>query len=258
MSQAYELFVPTVKHIRLIQSAMTEAIEQEKYNDKAKLLKANDEVLAYYAKHRYWWVNNGEMILDTKHGNLWQAASDGNYYDVENAKKYASQLKLAGLTWQLPTPNQLKEIVGDKSFPLITWERNILDLIDIMTNQNTMWLDHSYPNLGNSSTEVLCIHHNSIFLDPTATLNFILQKKWKLRPYGMYPKDSDIQQFVLNHTDLTWDIFQINNAYFKRNPHLLDKKYKNLAQFLINYQDDALANFYENLNILTTLQNKKY
>ena len=98
MSQAYELFVPTVKHIRLIQSAMTEAIEQEKYNDKAKLLKANDEVLAYFAKYRYWWVSNSEMILDTKHGNLWQAASDGNYYDVENAKEYASQLKLAGLT----------------------------------------------------------------------------------------------------------------------------------------------------------------
>ena len=258
MSQAYELFVPTVKHIRLIQSAMTEAIEQEKYNDKAKLLKAKDEVLAYYAKHRYWWVNNGEMILDTKHGNLWQAASDGNYYDVENAKEYASQLKLAGLTWQLPTPNQIKEIVGDKSFPLITFERNILDSSKIMTNQDNMWLDRHYPNLFHGLTKVLCIHHNSIFLNPTATLNFILQKKWKLRPYGMYPKDSDIQQFVLNHTDLTWDIFQINNAYFKRNPHLLDKKYKNLAQFLINYQDDALANFYENLNILTTLQNKKY
>lgn len=258
MSQAYELFVPTVKHIRLIQSAMTEAIEQEKYNNKAKLLKANDEVLAYFAKYRYWWVSNSEMILDTKHGNLWQAASDGNYYDVENAKKYASQLKLAGLTWQLPTPNQIKEIVGDKSFPLITLERNILDSIGITTNQNTMWLDKDYPNLGHSSTKVLCIHHNSIFLDPTATLNFILQKKWKLRPYGMYPKDSTIQQFVLNHTDLTWDIFQINNAYFKRNPHLLNKKYKNLAQFLINYQDDALANFYENLNILTTLPNKKY
>lgn len=258
MSQAYELFVPTVKHIRLIQSAMTEAIEQEKYNDKAKLLKAKDEVLAYYAKHRYWWVNNGEMILDTKHGNLWQAASDGNHYDVENAKKYASQLKLAGLTWQLPTPNQIKEIVGDKSFPLITFERNILDSSKIMTNQDNMWLDRHYPNLFHGLTKVLCIHHNSIFLNPTATLNFILQKKWKLRPYGMYPKDSTIQQFVLNHTDLTWDIFQINNAYFKRNPHLLDKKYKNLAQFLINYQDDALANFYENLNILTTLQNKKY
>ena len=258
MSQAYELFVPTVKHIRLIQSAMTEAIEQEKYNDKAKLLKANDEVLAYFAKYRYWWVSNSEMILDTKHGNLWQAASDGNYYDVENAKEYASQLKLAGLTWQLPTPNQLKEIVGDKSFPLITWERNILDLIDIMTNQNTMWLDHSYPNLGDSLTEVLCIHHNSIFLDPTATLNFILQKKWKIRPYGVYPKDSDIQQFVLNHTDLTWNNFQDDNAYLKRNPYSLGKNYNNLAQFLINYQDDALANFYENLNILTTLQNKKY
>lgn len=258
MSQAYELFVPTVKHIRLIQSAMTEAIEQEKYNDKAKLLKANDEVLAYFAKYRYWWVSNSEMILDTKHGNLWQAASDGNYYDVENAKEYASQLKLAGLTWQLPTPNQIKEIVGDKSFPLITFERNILDSSKIMTNQDNMWLDRHYPNLFHGLTKVLCIHHNSIFLNPTATLNFILQKKWKLRPYGMYPKDSDIQQFVLNHTDLTWDIFQINNAYFKRNPHLLDKKYKNLAQFLINYQDDALANFYENLNILTTLQNKKY
>ena len=260
MSQTYELFVPTVKHIRLIQSAMTEVIEQEKYNDKAKLLKANDEILAYYAKYRYWWVNNGEMILDTKYGNLWQTKPDFKDYSIDNAYQYAKQLKLAGLTWRLPTPNQIKEIVGDNSFPLITEGRYILFLQTIMTNQSAIWLDRDYPNLANRASKVLCVHNNPIFLDPTATLNFILQKKWKLRPYSVYPTNAVIQQFVLNHTNMTWETFQQNNDYVKRNPYdpNFNRQYTNLAQFLINYQDNELGDFYKNLNLLITLLNKKY
>ena len=177
MSQNYDIFVPTIKHNRLLKSAMAEALEQEKYNDKAKLLQANDEVLAYFAKYRYWWVDNGKMILDTKHGNIWQAYIDGTYYNFDSANVYASKLKLAGLTWHLPAPGQIREIVGDKSFPLITHERYILDLSYIMTNQNVMCLNHNYPNLESGSTPVLCVHHNPIFLDPTATLNFTLKKQ---------------------------------------------------------------------------------
>ena len=53
------------------------------------------------------------MILDTKYGNLWQTKPDFKDYSIDNAYQYAKQLKLAGLTWRLPTPNQIKEIVAE-------------------------------------------------------------------------------------------------------------------------------------------------
>lgn len=259
MSQTYELFVPTIKHNRLLQSAMAEAIEQEKADDKAKLLKANEEVLAYFDKYRYWWVNDGEMILDALYGNLWVNSS--GFGNLSEAQNYVKTLKIGNLNWHLPTTKQIEE-TSHTQFPLVTDRHYIFRSSVVMTNQGAMWLDGDFPRLTNDNPSrnalIIGIYSHALFKDPIQTLNFFLERKWNIRPCSLFPKDNDIQKYLLDNTDLAWESLQFNNAFYKRNPYHLDKKYQNLANFLLTYRDDKLNSFYNNLNILTSIYNKKY
>ncbi len=255
MSQTYDIFVPTIKHNRLLKSAMAEALEQEKYNDKAKLLQANDEVLAYFAKYRYWWVDNGNMIFDYKNNTLWlNLVSNGG---LSKAKSFAEKTKIGDIRWQLPTPSQAQDIVNDNNFPWITLGRMVYHDSLVMTNEGAMWLDSDYPKLaGDRST--IALFNNQSFSTPTDALNYFIKRKWHIRPCSLFPKTLDLNQFILNNTSMKIEEFEGNNSLLKRNPYLLQKNYNNLRQYLLSYEDTALKNFYFDLNTLISLANKKY
>lgn len=257
MSQSYEIFVPTIKYNRLLGATKAKALADEKLNDRVLMDKASKELLEYFTKHRYWWVDNGNMIFDSKHGNLW--TNEWDILNLNDSVTYSKDLKVAGLTWTLPAVPQVQEIVDDYSFPLITDGRLIHGWPHMMTNQNPIWLNRDYPEpaLARRSL-VFFLHHNPIFFKPQDTLNYFIQRQWHLRPCDVFPANDNLQEFILNHTSMTWETFCKDNSYFKRNPYALEDSYNNLRRFLLEYQNEDLQKFYLNLNLIVALSNEKY
>jgi hypothetical protein len=198
MNQTFDTFVPTLKQQKLIATAEAIAIDNDKKQDAATLKAAKEQALAFFAQHRYWWINDGEMIFDQETGLLWQGKpSDKTYhYSYQNqANQDLLPLKLGGLSgWHVPLDQELKNILKPKSFPLKSGSSfRICDYHFWLTQNNqVIYLDDSsLINSSWSSARVLAV--NSCFkTKPSAAeaFNVFFQKKWKMRPHGIQPNES--------------------------------------------------------------------
>ena len=118
MSQSFETFVPTLKHQKLLATAEAIALENDKAEDAKTLKQATEAAVAYFEQHRYWCINEGEMIFDRETKLLWQGNPNSQGYSLADARNNASKLRLGNLQgWQLPTIDQIKQIV-ENNFPL--------------------------------------------------------------------------------------------------------------------------------------------
>ena len=113
MSQNFDVFVPSLKHSKLLACAEEAALANEKAKDAQDLKQATDEAVAYFEQYRFWWVNEGEMIFDRDTGLLWQGKPNTNQtYSVNSAKEKVSGFKISNLkNWSLPTKSLLMKAV---------------------------------------------------------------------------------------------------------------------------------------------------
>ncbi|HMU88796.1 MAG TPA: hypothetical protein PKC11_14390, partial [Agitococcus sp.] len=120
MSQTFNISVPKLKQQQLVDIASDKAL---------------NEAASYFTQHRWWWINDDEMIFDAETGNLWQGKPYGGY-SHNDARAVVSALKLGGIkTWLLPSENQIKVIVDSGGFPLRQGDyRKILGWASIIIN----------------------------------------------------------------------------------------------------------------------------
>ena len=101
MTQQFETYVPSLKHQKLLKMAEEQTLLREKEHDKKLLSQATNEVISYFEKFRYWWINDHEMIFDRETGLLWQGQPDlskkFNYHEQDKANLYLNSLKLGGI-----------------------------------------------------------------------------------------------------------------------------------------------------------------
>src|SRR5690606_41513718 len=76
MRQNFDVFVPSLKHSKLLACAEETALVNEKAKDAQDLKQATDEAIAYFEQYRFWWINDGEVIFDRDTGLLWQVKPD--------------------------------------------------------------------------------------------------------------------------------------------------------------------------------------
>ena len=188
MSQTFETFVPTLKQQKLLATAEAIAIENDKAQDTKTLKRATDDAVKYFEQHRYWWINDGEMIFDRETGLLWQGKPNKSItYSLPDAKKIAVGLQLGGLTkWKLPTKSQIKQVV-ENNFPLVSpSSRYILGATTIMHQTNGMWLDRDYPS--DYCNSCICIFVHEKLDDFNTSINILkmfTKKKWHYKPHNI-------------------------------------------------------------------------
>ena len=123
MTQQFETYVPSLKHQKLLKIAEEQTLLREKEHDQKLLSQATNEVISYFEKFRYWWINDHEMIFDRETGLLWQGQPDlskkFNYHEQDKANRYLKSLTLGGiLGWRTPSDKEFKGILDPKTFPL--------------------------------------------------------------------------------------------------------------------------------------------
>jgi len=260
MSQSFETFVPTLKNQKLFAAAEAIALENDKIEDARTIKQATDAAVAYFEQHRYWWINDGEMIFDRETQLLWQGNPGSQGYSLADAHNHANKLRLGNLQgWRLPTIDQIKQIV-ENNFPLLLGtNKHILLWSAIMYAEGAIWLDSDYPRTAGEGRPCLYLLKHHKLESSTSCLIFFIENNWKIRPCFILPPQNDIANFV---TTLSYEQHQkyINNQrYWQRNPFAIPAKtHIELRKFLTTYTDKTLKDFYKNLEHLEKLPKKKY
>ena len=286
MSQNFDVFVPSLKHSKLLACAEETALVNEKAKDAQDLKQATDEAIAYFEQYRFWWINDGEMIFDRDTGLLWQGKPDLSkkyeYYNQEKANNDLESLKIGGLTgWKLPSDAELKNILEQKEFPLQTGQNfNLFLNVDrlLTSNNYTCYLASSSLQFASyNGTSILAVL--SLFKtkqDSQIILNNFIDRKWNIKPFDTQLTNS--QRVTL------WEIIN-NEGYsdvFHYDPSFLVKDLKKIRYFFGEYYNEweedltwlnffkriksiinqdanlELAQFHQNLEILISLPKKTY
>lgn len=278
MSQSFETFVPTLKHQKLLATAEAIALEKDKVEDAKTLKQATEDAVKYFEQYRYWWVNEGEMIFDRETGLLWQGKpnNDKSYYynSQQQANQDLAPLKLGGLNdWRVPLDAELWKIVEPKDFPL---QRNINNHAPLLDDTSWTWLTqdnkalhmpysgYGFAKKNDSWGSNRVIAANSFFKQKPTTLialKTFSEKKWKIRPHFITAPQTEIDQCIAD-SRYSHDIYQTfvnNKEYWLKNPFAIPTgNYPKLRNFLTTYTDAPLKKFYQNLEYLEKLPNKKY
>ncbi|WP_087545261.1 hypothetical protein [Acinetobacter sp. WCHA29] len=260
MSQSFETFVPTLKHQKLLATAEAIALENDKAEDAKTLKQATEAAVAYFEQHRYWCINEGEMIFDRETKLLWQGNPNSQGYSLADARNNASKLRLGNLQgWQLPTIDQIKQIV-ENNFPLLLGSnKHILLWSAIMYTEGAMWLDSDYPRTTGDGRPCLYLLKHHKLENSTLSLKFFIENNWKIRPYFILPSQNDITSFVTSLSYEQHQQYTNNQRYWQRNPFAIPAKtHIELRKFLTTYTDAPLKKFYQNLEHLEKLPKKKY
>lgn len=256
MSQSFETFVPTLKHQKLLATAEAIALENEKVEDAKALKQATDDAVKYFEQYRYWWINDGEMIFDRETGLLWQGSPTvENVNDVSNLNVG----KIKG--WQLPSRSEVDVLINSPLRVIRSDGRALgfLTINGIKLNSNQgLWIDYDYPK----STEgyILAINHALSTIKKTPNLlNLIIEKKWKFFPFNV-----GAGELMIQNSPYSQEPNYINNKdWCLKNPFYIEKIInddvgKVLKKILTTYTDAPLKKFYQNLEYLEKLPNKKY
>ena len=271
MSQSFETFVPTLKYQKLLATAETNTLKNDKVEDAKKLKQATDAAVAYFEQHRYWWINDGEMIFDRETGLLWQGnpkADTYTYECIKDASQSLCSLNLAGLTdWRIPLNENMVGIIQSKKFPLKRGANLRLDDSSewLLQDKYVMCLDSdviSYRDRNWYSGRILAV--NLFFTQKPTTiiaLKTFFEKKWKIRPHSLIVPQADVDKFVTD-SKFSHDAYQTfvkNKGYWLQNPFAIPTgNYARLKQFLITYMDAPLKQFYQDLEVFDKLPKKKY
>jgi len=286
MSQNFDVFVPSLKHSKLLACAEETALVNEKAKDAQDLKQATDEAIAYFEQYRFWWINDGEMIFDRDTGLLWQGKPDisRNYGSSQQTKanQDLESLKLGGLAgWKLPSDAELKNILEQKEFPLQTGQNfNLFLNIDrlLTSNNYTCYLASSSLSFGRYDyTSLLAVL--SLFKtkqDSQIILNNFIEKKWGIKPFNNKLTNSE-------RTKL-WEIVE-DEGYsdvFHYDSSLLMKDIKKIRSYFWEYYNEweedltwlnffkriesiinqdanlELDQFHKNLELLRSLPKKTY
>ena len=146
MSQNFDIFVPSLKHSKLLAHAEEVALANEKAKDAQDLKQATDEAVRYFEQYRFWWVNDGEMIFDRDTGLLWQGKLDTNTYYSENEIEYIKTIRFGGLTdWELPDLKELEKLAkSDSPLRMDTGDNRILGKDYWLTQEGRFDTDPNY------------------------------------------------------------------------------------------------------------------
>lgn len=206
MSQNFDIFVPSLKHSKLLACAEEAALANEKAKDAQDLKQATDEAVAYFEQYRFWWVNEGEMIFDRDTGLLWQGKPDTNQtYSVNSAKEKVSGFKISNLkNWSLPTKSLLMKAVLDNKFPLREGNGcRLLGQWQWLVNTGRVDLDYSDPDVSNYDNGYILAVHQLFNQKPSVVevLKLFTDRKWKYRP-SQSTKKQDLDQLIEHATTI--------------------------------------------------------
>ena len=107
-------------------------------------------------------VNTNGTVFDAKTNLIWQRdVTDHDEFDLEDAKKYAANLRLGGFSnWRVPTKTELESIVASAKFN---------PAIDIDAFPNTpsewFWTVSPYPDNSDNAWVVHFGHGNGHYDD---------------------------------------------------------------------------------------------
>ena len=286
MSQNFDIFVPSLKHSKLLARAEEVALVNEKAKDAQDLKQATDEAVAYFEQYRFWWVNEGEMIFDRDTGLLWQGKPDlskkYNYDQQKLANNDLESLELGGVKgWTIPKSEDLKNILAKKEFPLQTGQNfNLFLNIDrLLTSDNyTCYLANANLQFSSySGTSILAVL--SLFKtkqDSQIILTSFLERKWLIKPYN--------NKLTNGERTKLWEIVE-NECFsnvFHYDSSFLVKDIKKIRYFFWEYYNDweedltwlkffkriegiinqeinfELEQFYKKLDLLERLLKKTY
>lgn len=273
MSQSFETFVPTLKHQKLLATAEAIALENDKAKDTQTLKQATEDAVKYFEQYRYWWINDGEMIFDRETGLLWQGQPNNDEYYNYNSQQQATHdlasLTLSGLNgWRVPLDAELWKIIEFKNFPLKRGSNLRLDDYWYFLTQDNYTLNLDSTNKSNSgwgNARVIAVNsfikQKINIKDTLHILNTFITKMWEIRPHFINVPQADIEQCITEST-FSHDAYQTfvkNEGYWLQNPFAIPTgNYLKLKKLLTTYTDAPLKQFYQNLEHLEKLPNKKY
>ena len=285
MTQQFETYVPSLKHQKLLKMAEEQTLLREKEHDKKLLSQATNEVISYFEKFRYWWINDHEMIFDRETGLLWQGQPDlskkFNYHEQDKANLYLNSLKLGGINgWRTPLDKEFKGIVQPKNFPL-----KLGDYFYIL--DRTYWLtqDNRVCNLGGSSTnnsawsDALVLGVSPLFKNKQSSkivIDTFVEKKWNIKPFDPELSNDKKQEiWKIVETAGAADIFNYKSDNIVKDSYMLSflfenydedwqedltwlDAFKQINQILITEENDRLDTFRTSWTHIQRISKKKY
>ena len=120
MSQNFDVFVPSLKHSKLLACAEEAALANEKAKDEQDLEQEKQKLDSYFQDNRWWYIDNKKMILDTYTRILWdnilyEETHRISHEDATNSVNDYFKYELD--QWKLPSKQQLS-LVTQANFPL--------------------------------------------------------------------------------------------------------------------------------------------
>lgn len=259
MSQNFDIFVPSLKHSKLLASAEEAALANEKAKDAQVLKQATDEAISYFEKYRFWWINDGEMIFDRDTGLLWQGKLDTNRYYDENETEYIKTIRLGGLNnWELPDLKELEKLAkSDSPLKMGTGNNRILGLDYWLTKEGRFDTAPNYWRISHGEGHLIVVKNLEYSKNaPMSFLKLSIDKTWKIYPFGLTIPNELIQENLHPNSK---HIFDAHRDFYLKSPFLIeDQNLKTLREALISYQDEDLKQFYKKLDIFNKLSKKTY
>jgi len=146
------------------------------------------------------YTSNGDgTVTDNVTGLIWQESDDGTLRDWNNAKSYCESLSTAGLTWQLPSMDQLIEL-SDKGT-----NNPAIDTAFNNTKDSEYWSADEY--LGTERDDIWTVNFtNSRTNNPEKSVEHYVRcvNIAKVQGEARYTRDSTKQIVLDASTNLIW------------------------------------------------------
>lgn len=214
--QTFDVQVPSVK-LEILKSTVTIIAQQLEQNNKV-----SNRLTQFLNEHRWWLIDDGEIILDTTTFLLWQGRPTKKKYNSDQlylARQDARSLHISKLgNWDIPDDEILRNVIKDTEFPLRVGDNYELKggITSCLTaDKQSLILDQARLKNGVDTLVLNSLRHtknttllayNATFLalrnNPFELLKEFKRRNFKLQPHPLSTKDSYAKAFHSEYNGL--------------------------------------------------------